>query len=772
MNHLSQKLFTLFSFFLAITIIGSWILSHLPLLQSLFLFETGWVVPLNRILPLIFSFVILILFYTYIRLKYKTYHISIPYPLFAASMSIIILTICTFNVAAYVRILYPLQTPILDSSQWFTHNIAFLSKLFLQLAWMSLFCIGTYAMGIRLSRYIPHFLKIKDTLLCKLTQIALGMWGWTTLIFVLGYTNLLSKTSITIVFILFLFLEFKTIKNQLLKLIRLKEISINMKSIRFWLLTLVFILLSITLIASLRATPAGFDDTTTYLNKAHLIAQNNSLIPGGTPFPFELLASVGYLFGGTAMFAFGNNIIYAVLSFLGIYGISKLFSSSDTAAIAASASWLFLPTTSEFLFRDIKPDLILFFLTTLSVWLFFVWIHKKKNTTPLYMSLFILGFAVSVKLNALFILASILLCILYMVPYKKWHISAQQKTKVLFVGILCFMTPLLMWSWYAIDTGGIYKITKYTNIISSHNETSLALDKDQFQKFGIDIATCPFNGEIEDNNRFIKKPLSFNNFLLVPWQITMNERGFSRLYVTEIGFIFLITGILFLFSLVRLSYSKKRTLVKDKKIIPFVIITTTYWILWLLFGRNIIWYGYSGFVFLCIMIPLVFLYNSKNKLFKIILYAAIAINILIMLTIRTAHFAHPYTLIYVAENIDHYVDKFEPITTILNSSEDTFAYLIEGEMLYYIKDNHERVIKDHYLDLFTCLDSKKDDVEILQHLQTLNIDYVVYNNQISSVGNNPTGMRRKEIVRFLLFAQKNLKQELITDDFFLFSVPK
>ncbi|MCK5096269.1 MAG: hypothetical protein KAR24_02860, partial [Candidatus Pacebacteria bacterium] len=70
MNHLSQKLFTLFSFFLAITIIGSWILSHLPLLQSLFLFETGWVVPLNRILPLIFSFVILILFYTYIRLKY------------------------------------------------------------------------------------------------------------------------------------------------------------------------------------------------------------------------------------------------------------------------------------------------------------------------------------------------------------------------------------------------------------------------------------------------------------------------------------------------------------------------------------------------------------------------------------------------------------------------------------------------------------------------------------------------------------------------------
>jgi len=752
-------------------VVSSWYINHNDILHWLYDILNHPALPLNRLLPLSITAITILVPYIYIRLKYHTTKITLSYSWALLVLYTMIYSIILFNIIIYFRITPPLQVPIFELTfqNFFNHNLSLIKIMLTSIAWMSVFSLILYLLGKTCKKIVPLPSQNVPIIFKNLIYFSLGLFILMLITFFLAFFESLNPFYYIILFVGLLLLKRKEVFNIYKIAIQKRSLLINYHSLHSILLFFIVFIVSITFIDILRPAPFGFDATTFYFNNVKLIAENTSLIPSGRPFPFELLASIGFLFSHNAFLAIGSSFIYAFLGFFSLYGFTQYILKNNTIALITATTWLALPLTLIFVYKEPKPDLLLFFLCTMSLWSFYIW-SKNHNNNLLFLTALLIGFAFTVKILALFILITIGVLIIF--HWSKWPISFKEKIKSVLLMILLFMIPLIPWGLYAIHTHENQKINSISKILFSYNKNIPDLTKEVYASLGVDSSICEETSHKEDYGRFKVNTFSFPlNIFMAPWSLTMNtNKGIGSLGL-NIGFIFLSILPIGILSLFRKKIIKKSL---QNSFISFTIIgSLVYWILWFTFAKGVLWYGFAGFTFLYLGLAYTLYLLKNNRLIYNIISVIIILNLLMLLVMRAPLFVHRPVISFITLQIDSRSMRYKKITNILNTDEHKDALILStaSQSIYYIERNDHRVIKDWYLDKYNCLQQGGNAETILTRLQSLHIQFIIFSKGIVSIESDTNGTLHKKANTFFHFAKKHLPIEVETGEYILFSIP-
>lgn len=764
----SSKIGLIITFIISSIIIYFWFFYHLDAIKTYFVIEAGFKSFIHIIYAFFACSIISILFYLYIKIRSEKTTINIKYSFFIISMALIILTIFLFNVLAYLRMIYPLPVPIINiyETNLAKDNLEFIKKLLMQIVWIIGFILNAYILGYHILK--NNILKEinSNKIFLHLNRIGIGLIGWVFALFILGIFNLLYAETIFILIFINIIFSWKIIYKIIKSIFKIRTENLNLNNayilITIFCLSLFF---SLTLITSMHSKPGGFDDATAYLNKPKLIAEKHSLVPGGQPFPFEILNVPSFLIGKDAFFAYGVNIAFAMICFLSLIGLIKSIGIKNrTIQLMIATAWLSLPLTEYFISQEIKVEILLFFISALAIWNLMLWL-KKGNFIYLGLSFLFLGFSITIKLSSLILMTTVVLIIIIKSITDK-DIRSIILNKAIYL-FLIFLIPFTIWIFYVFYTDSKIIPKSTRQILYTENNNTPKFNKELFNKYGIDSDKCNFTAAQEDLDRY--KYTNNNNPLsvfLIPWEITMNKNRLVKNNVIEIGFIFIIFVILLIIKVFqdKLQYKTSNINQIDKILILGLII---YWILWKILAKNVIWYGYPGFALLLLVIAIV-LKIIEDKKIQTILKTIILIQIVIFTLFKTSFTGNIPTILYITHGKDLNNSFLDKPSEKINSDPGSKVYVASSTIVYFINNSDSRVLNDNLLDNFNCLYQQKPK-QTLEIFRNIGIKYIVYNKWISgvSINNQP----RQKVVDFLDFAKKELRVEIENEYIYLFSIP-
>ncbi len=313
-----------------------------------------------------------------------------------------------------------------------------------------------------LGRWIFGLFKINgQSIATSLIQIAIGIATLVTILFYLGIFGLLRDFILWPVCLLILGLDYKAnlqfLKNLLLKPIVVSEDFNWLGALSF---SLLIIIISINFTQIIRPIPTGFDALTLYMNLPSLINDYSGLVQGYQPYNWSLFMSLGFIMFYSTEYALALSALGGLLSLLVMFWIGRNWLKLNINLVLLSLSVFYLmPTIIHQSSKELKVDLGLLFMLLCIVMLFLVWkspeheneenkldkadallpkwiekasnnslIEKLRQIAPPYLILLglLTGFALGIKLTALFIFFSVVAAM--------WFLHAG---KYGFLGIFC-----------------------------------------------------------------------------------------------------------------------------------------------------------------------------------------------------------------------------------------------------------------------------------------------------------------------------------------------
>lgn len=593
----------------------------------------------------------------------------------------------------------------------------------------------------------------------------LGTMVFSLTLFFLARFSYLNFTSVIFVAGAFFIAGLSQLKNLL---VLIKEASVGKKDITTVWLILVYslsVFLSWNFSEAMEPLPIGFDDASLYLNLPNLIAHFGQLINNNGYYAFSLIQGAAQILdpeGGLKKIlipAFG------ALSIFPVYLLLREFFNKKYSILGVAVLFL-TPTIFVHNFLQIKVEMPLLFFGTSSIYATLLWI-KEKNIKFLALAGLLAGFAFTIKITTTFLIVALISSValeLFSTYVGIWvflffftaltftqNFSGERPSIVenlflrnIFLSIVCLLGLFVLIKsikdkvftckkvLHIIILGFFLMIPVLPWAISNMIEnkdfginSALYNNKVEFSIDGLSSYACSNEGFANlDYERYLPGHGGrFLDFLFLPWDLTMTTSAKS--IITDLGFLFLAICPAGLF-----IYEKK-------KLGSFALFGIFFWILWGISAKGVIWYGFSGLVFIIILFTRSFISLSEsNKLSKFSASIAVLIFLSISFFFRSNMFisrTHSFVPYYAGVGTyTNYVDNLYPeyrnIAGILNSDITAKIYLTDNVFIqYFIDENNLRVMRDGYLDVFACLDSNGTAVEGLKN----NFDYLVISTPVN-----------------------------------------
>ncbi|MBX2877809.1 MAG: hypothetical protein KTR30_37155 [Saprospiraceae bacterium] len=144
-------------------------------------------------------------------------------------------------------------------------------------------------------------------------------------------------------------------------------------------MAMLLVFTAVNSIGTIKAFPMGFDGAGLYMNITQLISEYNALPAGGQAFNWSVLMSLGELLFGSTTIAILLSSLMGVFCCLAVYGLAKLFVSTNNSLLAAAIFYT-APLITFHNRYDEKVDLGFLFVS-LSTLLLLLEFYKNKGGT-------------------------------------------------------------------------------------------------------------------------------------------------------------------------------------------------------------------------------------------------------------------------------------------------------------------------------------------------------------------------------------------------------
>lgn len=531
------------------------------------------------------------------------------------------------------------------------------------------------------------------------------------------------------------------------------------------LLTLSSLLLIFNFIEIAEPLPGGYDDFNVYLNLPNLLMQHEGFIHYSYPYAFSLLQSFALIISNTIVTAKLLVLGFFILSTLLILDFSKKFSSEKTAMLITSA-FIFIPSIFIHSYLQTKTEMPLVFLGTLSVYLIYEWFETAKSdigkTKLLILAGLFAGLSFSIKITAILLIIS-----LFIFPLLKFSFKSEKQKILKNILILGFsiLIPILPWL--------------VSNVISNKSlEPRLLIFDTQgggpyftYEEIGLNPNYCEYSGAADADYARYQSDRSgiFAKYIMLPWDLSMTIS--QKTLLTNIGFLFLA------FLPILIFQTKKLNNNQNKKYLTLALAGLIYWFLWTIIGKGVIWYGFSGFIFLMLALLAAINILEKEKIAKHFACGLLIIFIVLGLILRSNIFVSrtQYSMPYLSGLFDkegfinYQYPSIRYFLEVLNENpESTILMNNAVNLRYMIEKNDERIVFDQYYEFLDCAFNEKVDDIFKERLQKIGFSFLVLEKHEEDFYTQYIQERENAVFNF---ANKNL-QLIITDNTtYIYEIP-
>lgn len=687
-------------------------------------------------------------------------------------------TLFVFNAQVWLPGWWPGHEAILPPSEWLSSNIiVFLKLLTVSFVWLVLTAVFL-TLGETLFKVFGWSTLAPDTPFSMLARLVVGMSGWAIIILFLGLADWLHPLVLLALGFFSLAFEWSFLRRGATWLTDRVVVSWRERDLSLILLMFIVFLLAINLAQSLRPHPTGYDDMTAYMNRVKLISDRAALVPGSLPFPFELLASALRLVTheetlwlamsfGTYAYFLGGVVVASLAAWLW----------NQRAGLTAAALTLSLPMTQALALREVKPDALLF--PTVGVMLFALLLFlERRDQRFLFLASLVFGWAVSIKLTTLFMLAPFLFVLGWWIR-DAWTTERRVKTATLVATSLFFFLPLIPWaSWAWMTQRDASRVTErvefkdWQGMLATHAPDDTLSNRVQLL---IRPLHCPMSGVAEDYSRYETDRTGWTKYLSLPWDMTMNR--VPRLFATEVGFLFLA---LLPFWLFRRSPSaaKQAPPLGTRYSAFFWWSALGLFVLFLFLGHGILWYAAPGFLILALLVAGLDSRLASQSLLRTFFWIMLFVGLVgstvyrLKLAYEPVLFQQAAGLVGEAEFLERFNPGFQPISAIVNRDRETGVWVIGSRLFYGVRDNDRRTILDPSLDIFDCLLRRQGAPPLINTFHNLGVRHIIVSrDQLSQSQNTQTPTLTAKVHRFSDFADTSLAVVWTSSYTILYAVP-
>jgi hypothetical protein len=604
-----------------------------------------------------------------------------------------------------------------------------------------------------------------------LFSFGLGVMLIVLLLFILGCFRWLQSAPLWIILGVLLSLAHKELW-QWLKIFFRPQIHFQgaYADVRIILFLLFSIVLGHNILELIRPIPIGFDDTSIYINLPHLIAQKGGLLSGYDAYSWELFVSLGYvLFHSTTITLF-LSCLGGILAFLGIYVSVKSYceqrsihkSQGNGYALFAATLFYSLPAVVFQSTKDMKVDLGVQFFMILAFISILSWRNEgQHNFGSLWLTGLFMGFSFTIKYTALFFIIAMSLAILMLMAKRK-----EKRSCIAFlIYIVCIGTPFLP---YGIKNIAETKQLSVQSLRSGKSSAPVIAANPPMTSVREQLPDIS-KGVQEEQGRYLGYDHGIRKYLLLPFTVTFNPLV-SGAYV-DIGYVFL--AVIPLIIIMHARSHKKSETNSSPLLLQTICFGSLYWLLWALFAKGVIWYGYGGFIFLLILIIEV-LYQLKDLNWTFLRYitnSAIVFWLVCAICLRTVSSSalsiDPVGLAYAAGTIDEneYIKQNVPaylnISRLINDDIDKNkenppkTYRVGTYIKYFIHQNNILVLDDNQLDIFMFLTQDHDDQKTIARFKNAGIKYLIIDTNTPDLDRTPGKTLRTKYQALIRFIKQN-----------------
>jgi hypothetical protein len=628
---------------------------------------------------------------------------------------------------------------------------------------------GKYVLNC-LKRDAPY--DLKEFLL----SFGMGAVLITFILFILGLFGWLRSDPVWLIFIALSSWAYKELWQWLKAFFRPQiHFQGSYHDVRILLFFLFSLVLGHNVLELIRPIPIGFDDTAVYMNIPHLLARGGGLLSGIDACSWGLFMSLGYVLFHSATIALCLSFLGGVLSFFCIYVSVKSYvehrsipkAQANTYALLAATLFYTLPSVMFQSAKDMKVDLAAMFFMLLAFISFLSWrkegLHGSKS---LWLSGLFMGFAFTIKYTALFFIAVISLHALFQMIKR---ISGKRcPTMLLF--IICIGAPFIP---YGIKNIAETKQLSIQSLPSGKSTAPIIAANPPLTVISEQLPDIS-KGVQEEQGRYLGFDHGIWKYLFLPLTIVFNP-VVSGAHV-DIGYIFLAVIPLMIILYTGTPEREETHAIRLRQ--EILVAALIYWILWAIFAKGVIWYGFGGFLFLLILFVEVIhrLQNPWWTFLRYITNISIIIWLICALCLRTvsspAFFLDPIGVAYAAGAIDekgylkNNVPAYLNISDIinrdieLNKENPPKVYRAGTYIKYFIHHNNTVVLDDNQLDIFIFLTQDHDDNKTIARLKNAGFKYLIIDTNTLNIDKTPEKTLRakyQELTKFIERNKENIK---------------
>jgi hypothetical protein len=275
------------------------------------------------------------------------------------------------------------------------------------------------------------------------------------------------------------------------------------------------------------------------------------------------------------------------------------------------------------------------------------------------------------------------------------------------------------------------------------------------------------SGDYEETGRYLGYDKGIKKYLLLPFRITKNSLA-SSLYV-DIGFLFLALVPISLYAFLKIRKEPPAKITRE-----VLIVGSVYWIIWTFSSTGIIWYGFSGFIFLFFALVEAhhYIQNQPNRFLAGFTNLILIVWFVCAIFLRLANLPKynigldPGGIRYARGDStpeDNLRQKFgyaKAIETINkdiaeNPGNPPKVYRVGTFYKYLIARNDETVIDDQMLDIFAYYYQDQNDTKLIERFKNAGIKYMIIDRGMRNVDKTPERSYVKKYDRFEGLIRKN-----------------
>ncbi len=236
--------------------------------------------------------------------------------------------------------------------------------------------VSAYALGSLILRLFKLALTSLER---RLVAIALGIFGITAIMFVLGSLNMLYPAVLIPFLLLPVGLAYRQVLDFLSSIfIRPLPVGEDLNPVGIFSGLFLLFLVGMNFMYVNRPYPTGFDAMTLYVNLASLIRDYHGLVAGNDPYAWSLFMSLGYLLFDQTAVSLGLSFLGGVLGLFALYALGRKMLDANFTLLGLLLFYV-LPLSNWLSYRDMKIDMGLLFVSACAVLIFWNWIEPPQE---------------------------------------------------------------------------------------------------------------------------------------------------------------------------------------------------------------------------------------------------------------------------------------------------------------------------------------------------------------------------------------------------------